>query len=260
MDMAKTAIMLDNLCFGYNGGSSPLMKHLTLKIPGRCVCAILGPNGSGKTTLMKLLLGILTPNSGEVFMHGIASEQLSRGKRNCLIGLVPQEETIPFALSVLEYVLLGRAPHLRIFSQPDRYDTELAMNALEQVGLLELKDRPMPSLSGGERQLAMVARVLTQECSIMLMDEPSSHLDLGNTKRILGLMRMLKQVEKTVIFTTHDPNTAAAVADHVVLMKHGSIIVDGDIEKVLTTENLSTTYGVEVNVMRIQNKPRVIIN
>ncbi len=260
MTTQGAAILVEELSFGYDPGATLFMDHLSLRIPRQCVCAILGPNGSGKTTMMNLFLGLLKPRSGEVFMGGVASGKLSRLKRNCLVGLVPQEESVPFALSILEYVLLGRAPHLGIFQQPDREDTALALNALEQVGIVELKDRAVPSLSGGERQLAMVARVLVQECSIMLMDEPTSHLDLANTKRILSLIRLLRQVGKTVVFTTHDPNAAAAVADHIVLLRQGSVLRQGDLRSVLTAENLRDTYGVEVDVMTIQDRPRVIIN
>jgi iron complex transport system ATP-binding protein len=255
----NSAISIRDLSFSYEPGVSCFMEGLSLEIEQGSVCALLGPNGSGKTTLLLLILGMLRPVKGGL---EICSGSL-KGKQRVpkhLVGLVPQEESVAFGLSVSEYVLLGRAPHLGLFEQPGEADKELAARALEMVGILDLKDRAVPSLSGGERQLAMVARVLVQESHIMLLDEPTSHLDLGNTRRILDLMRLLKQSSKTVVFSTHDPNAAAAIADHVILMKKGKILSSGSPADTLTPEYLSMLYGVNVEVARVNGRPLVVID
>jgi iron complex transport system ATP-binding protein len=253
-----TVISMRDLSFGYDAGVPCFMEGLSLDIREESVCALLGPNGSGKTTLLLLILGMLRPLKGELSVCGAPMQGKHRAPKH-LVGLVPQEESITFGLSVLEYVLLGRAPHLGIFEQPGKSDRDLALQALGMVGILHLKDREVPTLSGGERQLAMVARVLVQESRILLMDEPTSHLDLSNTRRVLDLIRLIRQKGKTVIFSTHDPNAASAVADHVVLMKRGAVFSTGSPAEVLTPENLREIYGVDVEVAQVKGRPLVII-
>ncbi len=254
-----TAISARGLSFSYDLKMPHFMDGLSLDIEEGSVCAILGPNGSGKTTLLLLILGMLRPVKGELSIHTVPLQGKHRVPKH-LVGLVPQEESVAFGLSVFEYVLLGRAPHLGMLEQPGKADRELAARALDMVGIPHLKSREVPSLSGGERQLAMVARVLVQESHIMLMDEPTSHLDLGNTRRILDLIRMLRQNGKTVVFSTHDPNAAAAVADHVILMKKGCILSSGSPADTLTQEFLSMLYGVDVEVASVKGRPLVVID
>ncbi len=250
-------ISAESLDFGY--GREPFMAGLSLAIPEGSICAVLGPNGSGKTTLLLLFLGLLLPKSGSVSVAGIdTAAGRERLKRS--IGLVPQDESIPFALSVFEYVLLGRAPHLGLLQQPGTEDRAVAMAALEQVGIPHLKDRPVTALSGGERQLSTVARVIVQDPRILLMDEPTSHLDLANTRRILAMMRLLKGSGKTVVFSTHDPNAATAVADQVVLLHRGAVVSVGRPQEVMTEKTLSAVYGVPVEVRSVDGRPWVMVD
>ncbi|MEN6475059.1 MAG: ABC transporter ATP-binding protein [Syntrophaceae bacterium] len=250
-------ISADSLGFGY--GREPFMQGLSLGIPAGSICAVLGPNGSGKTTLLLLFLGLLMPKSGSVTVAGIDTTA-GRERLKRYIGLVPQDESIPFALSVFEYVLLGRAPHLGLLQQPGSEDRAVAMAALEQVGIAHLKHRPVTALSGGERQLCMVARVIVQDPRILLMDEPTSHLDLANTRRILAMMRLLKSSGKTVVFSTHDPNAATAVADQVVLLHQGSLMSVGRPKDVLNDHTLSAVYGVPVEVLTVDGRPWVMVD
>jgi iron complex transport system ATP-binding protein len=150
-------ISLEGLYFSYTPSGPPVLKDLSLEIPAGAVTAILGPNGSGKTTLLFILLGMLSPQKGEVLIDGKDQKELPRSVRSRLMGLVPEEEHVPFDFSTLEYVLLGRAPHLGLLEQPQETDYRVAMEALSRAGLSTLADRPIPSLSGGERQLAKVA-------------------------------------------------------------------------------------------------------
>jgi iron complex transport system ATP-binding protein len=235
-----------------------VLKKLSGRIPGGSITALLGPNGSGKTTLLHLLLGLLSRREGDLLVSGKPLGDYSPRDMKRLIGLVPQEESAPFDLSVLEYVLLGRAPHLRLLALPKEEDFEIALHAMERIGITALRDRGLPSLSGGEKQLVMIARVLTQESAILLLDEPTSHLDLANRRRVLEVMKVLRDMGKTIVFSTHDPNAAAGIADHVLMLRDGVILVAAPVREAFTPENLSHTYGVEVEVIEMKNRPMVL--
>jgi iron complex transport system ATP-binding protein len=251
-------LSLVGLTFSYNGPGRPVLEDLSLEIPGGQVTAILGPNGAGKTTLLRLLSGYLRPEAGRILLAGREQGRYGRRERGQWVGLVPQDEHIPFDFSVLEYVLLGRAPYLKPLAMPGEADRQVALEALAATGLAELQDRPLPNLSGGERQLAALARALAQQPRILLLDEPAAHLDLSNQDRLLGIMRRLGAAGVTLLLTTHDPNLAAAVAGHAVLMGHGGVLAAGPPGAVLTAEWLSATYGVPVRVYELDGR-RVIL-
>jgi iron complex transport system ATP-binding protein len=255
MSSTPFSVELKSVDFGYDSRESLILKAVNLGIPENSVCAILGPNGSGKTTMLHLILGMLKPDKGHLFICGQCMNEYLRGSLKQKIGLVPQKESIPFDLNILEYVLLGRAPHLGIFHHPGESDRAIAVESLKAVGLDHMMGRSVPSLSGGESQLAMVARSLTQETDILLMDEPTAHLDLANTRKILQIMRMLLNSGKTVIYTTNDPNAASFAADYIVLFKTGSIVASGDLKTVFTSENLSAVYGIDVDVLWSNGRP-----
>jgi iron complex transport system ATP-binding protein len=251
-------VSLRELAFGYGPAGSAVLRGISAEIPARSITAILGPNGSGKTTLLHLVLGLLTPRDGDILLAGKSRSMYSPHDMKRLIALVPQEESVAFDLSVLEYVLLGRAPHLRLLSLPGEDDVQIAIDALETTGLTALQDRAFPSLSGGERQLVTIARALAQETAILLMDEPTSHLDLANRRRVFQVMRVLKGVGKTILFTTHDPNAAAAVADYALMLRDGRILAAAPVREAFTSRNLSETYSVDVEVIPIRNRPIVL--
>jgi iron complex transport system ATP-binding protein len=231
-----------------------------LEIPAGAVTAILGPNGSGKTTLLRLLLGVLRPGQGTIHLAGLPQPSYSRRELSRMVGLVPQDEHIPFDFSILEYVLLGRAPYLGPLAMPGRADTEAAMEALHTAGLAGMRDRPLPTLSGGERQLVAVARTLAQQPRIVLMDEPTAHLDLSNKGRLLGIMRHLVDKGTTLVLTTHDPNLASLLGGHAVLVRHGQVLDAGPAGAVLTRENLSATYGVPVQVYQLDGRRIILLS
>jgi iron complex transport system ATP-binding protein len=251
-------ISLSALSYSYNDSARPVLRDLSLEIPAGTVTAILGPNGSGKTTLLRLLLGVLRPRQGTIALEGRSQSSYSRRELSRLVGLVPQDEHIPFDFSVLEYVLLGRAPYLGPLAMPSAVDQQIALAALQMAGLAQLQHRPLPNLSGGERQLAVVARALAQKPRILLMDEPAAHLDLANKGRLLGIMRELVTEGITLVLTTHDPNTASAVAGFVVLMHQGQVLDAGSTSAMLTQTKLSATYGVAVAVFQIDGR-RIIL-
>ena len=247
------------LSFRYNGSPGDAVRDLSLSIPGGAVTAILGPNGSGKTTLLRLLLGVLRPQRGSIRVAGRPQGDYSRRELSRLVGLVPQDEYIPFDFSVLEYVLLGRAPYLHPLASPGAADTEMALEALRTAGLEGMHDRSLPTLSGGERQLAVLARVLAQQPRILLMDEPAAHLDLGNQGRLLDLVRGLAAAGATVVLTTHDPNLAAAVAGQVVLMAGGRVLEAGPAGEILSADKLSATFGVAIQVAVVDGRRVVLL-
>ena len=251
-------ISLAGLDFGYGVALPTVLKGLCLDIPAGSVTAILGPNGAGKTTLLHVILGRLLPRAGTVMLNGREQSSYSRRQMSQLVGLVPQSEYIPFEFSLLDYVLLGRAPYLGALEMPRESDRQRAQEALQAMGLDHLQDRPVPSLSGGERQLAMVARALAQQPRILLLDEPTSHLDLSNQGRILKIMRTLADGGVTVAFTTHDPGAAADIADFVVLLRRGQVLAASTMEAVLNSQQLSETYGVPLKVVRLAGRPIVL--
>lgn len=255
---APSMLSLIDLHFGYAKSQPTVLQGLALDIPPGSVTAILGPNGTGKTTLLRVILGLLAPQAGNILVDGKPQRSYTRRQMSRLIGLVPQSEYIPFDFSLLEFVLMGRAPYLSALEMPGEDDRRIALEALQQVGLENLAGRPTPSLSGGERQLAMVARTLAQNPRILLLDEPTSHLDLSNRDRILNVLRKLARDGVTVIFTTHDPNLAAAMADQVVLLRRGSILAAGPMATTLTSEHLSLTYGIPVRVVHLDSRPLVV--
>jgi iron complex transport system ATP-binding protein len=251
-------ISLEGINFSYSTVGPPVLKDLSLEIAAGEVTAILGPNGSGKTTLLFILLGMISPQKGEVLIDGEDQKGLPRSVRSRLMGLVPEDEHVPFDFSILEYVLLGRAPHLGLLELPKEMDYQVATEALDRAGLSALADRPVPSLSGGERQLAKVARALAQKPRVLLFDEPTAHLDLNNKGRVLDMIRAMADDGVAVVLTTHDPNAAAVVADHVVLLKAGQTVATGPVDVVLNSENLSQTYGLPVEVTSVRGRPVVL--
>jgi iron complex transport system ATP-binding protein len=249
----------EHITFGYPTADQPVMKEFDLEIGAGTVTAILGPNGAGKTTLLHLTLGWLKPQSGIVLLDQRALGDFSRRALGQWMGLVPQSEHTPFEFSLLEFVLLGRAPHLPPLAMPGKEDGEIAADALQQVGLAKMQNRSILSLSGGERQLVLIARALVQQPRLLLLDEPTAHLDLGNKIRLLGLLRKLQGRQVTIVLTTHEPEVAAAIATHLVLMRNGQVLRAGPLAETCTSQWLSTTYGVPVQVTELGGR-RVVLS
>ena len=203
------------------------------------ITAILGPNGRGKSTLLRVLSGLLKPTSGSVEL-------------NPRTGFVPQEFSGSFPYSVLDVVLMGRARHIGIFQTPRKIDVDKAMEALDATGMADYAPRNINALSGGERQLVLIARALAGENEVLLLDEPASALDLKNQDVVLSLLAKLADREKLAIaFTTHQPNHAVAVADRVLLMLDGAKTVFGVTDEVMTEANLEALYGIPVRPAKL---------
>jgi iron complex transport system ATP-binding protein len=215
--------------------------------PGEVLC-VLGPNGAGKTTLLRTLLGLLPVLGGRVTLEGRELRSLERAQVARWLAYVPQASAIVFDFTLREVVVMGRAAHLPAYAQPGRRDERIALEALERLGIGELADRSFGGVSGGERQLALLARALASEARCMIMDEPTAHLDFANQSRVLREIERLAAAGIAVVLCSHDPDHAFALARRVLLLDRGRAAKLGDTADVLTAENLSRLYGVPVHV------------
>ncbi len=242
---------VENIHFKHSRGPEDILKGISFKAPESRMAAILGPNGSGKTTLFKCIAGLWRPRQGMIRHGGRDMTKLSYSERARLIAVVPQEHDPPFPYTVADMVLMGRASHVSLFSAPSAKDIEAADAAIDRVGIGCLRTRPYTKISGGERQLVLIARALAQETPLLLLDEPTSHLDFRNQILILGKVReIVRRKGLTVLMTLHDPNLAMQFSDHVVMIAEGTVLAQGPPEGVLTTENLKRMYALDVTVIR----------
>ena len=210
------------------------------------VLALLGPNGSGKTTLLKTLLGLLAPKAGDVQLDGRTLNNYSSRDRARLIAYVPQSHQATFAFTVETVVLMGRIAHGNLFSRPTAADRAVAARSLERFGIAHLRERPYTMISGGERQLALLARALAQEPPFIVLDEPTASLDFGNQGKVMREIRSLAASGHGVLFTTHDPNHAMRAADRAYLLRDGARVAEGTVGAVLNREQLMMLYDAPV--------------
>ncbi|PKO22245.1 MAG: ABC transporter ATP-binding protein [Chloroflexi bacterium HGW-Chloroflexi-1] len=256
--MNTALLAFQDISFSYPSNGKPVFQRFALEIAPGAVTAILGPNGAGKTTLLHMALGWLKPQGGQITLQGRPLGSYSRGELGRWIGLVPQSEHTAFEYSLFEYVLLGRAPYLKPLEMPGAEDRRIALDALARVGLAGWEGRSIARVSGGERQLVLVARALAQQPRFLLLDEPTSHLDLGNKVRLLGLLRELASQGVTILFTTHEPEVSTALATHLVLMRAGQVLHTGTLTETFTGERLSAIYGVAVEVAQVNGRQVVL--
>lgn len=233
-------------------------ENISLTIASGEVLALLGPNGSGKTTLFRTMLGLLPIKAGDVFLDGRPLSAWSRRERSTRIAYVPQAHEGLFPFSVYDVVLMGRAAHLGAFSVPGSRDQQIAEAAIETVGIQALATKPYTQISGGERQLALIARALAQQARIIVMDEPASSLDYGNQMRLLVRIRQLAQEGLAVVVSTHNPDHAFLMADRVAILKDGALHSDGKPRDVLTPGVMKEIYGVDVVIGTVSGGERPV--
>jgi len=225
-------IDMENGGFRYNGGGW-IFRSLSFTVGEGEILSILGPNGKGKTTLLKAIQGMLRLSEGSI----------ARGGN---VGYVPQIAAASFGYSVLDMVVMGRSRHLGLFTPPGKRDFAVAHRCLERLGLGSLADRPFRTLSGGERQMTLIARALASECRCLVLDEPASALDFGNQNAMLRTLRSLREDGMAVIMSTHMPHHAHVVSDRALLMFSSEEHVCGKCDEVLVDENLRRLYGADV--------------
>ena len=245
------------ISFSYTPQLPEVLRDISFSLPQGASLALLGPNGAGKTTLLDIILGWSIPTSGRITLLGSPPHELPRTDAGALMSLAAQSEHITFSFTALEYVLFGRTPHLRSLSAPGKKDREIAIQALREVKLLHLARRHITTLSGGELQLVKLARSIAQQTPLLLLDEPTSDLDPGNTTQVVDLLKRRHEQGITLVFTTHDPMVASEAADHVALLSGGRLLEFGPSQDVLTHTLLSELYGTKMMVL-IDGKHRII--
>lgn len=238
-----------NLAFGYRDHC--VGSDITLELASGEVLCLLGPNGSGKTTLFRTLLGLLPPQRGAVLIDARNARTLARDAIARQISYVPQAHGTFFPYTVRETVLMGRTAHLGLFSAPSVHDYAAAATAIERMGITHLSDAIYTQISGGERQLALIARALAQEASLVIMDEPTANLDFGNQLRVLERIRALAAEGIGVLLSTHDPDHAFLCADRVAMLHAGRLMASGKTTDVMTAERLQEIYGVAVAITAV---------
>jgi len=246
--VVKLLLNAQHLRYSYIEGET-VLHDVSLELTQGEILYILGRNGGGKTTLLSCLAGLLTPASGEITLDGMPLAVFNAAERSRKIGLIPQMHTPVFAYTVREMVMMGRAPHLHWLESPSQVDQTIVDESLEQVGIYELRDRPYTGISGGERQLVMISRGLAQKCQILLMDEPTAHLDLSNQHRVLEIVQQLSKQGLSFIVSSHAPNDALTYADQVLLLSDGWVTDYGLPETTLTEPLLSSVYGIQTEVI-----------
>jgi iron complex transport system ATP-binding protein len=243
-------IQVEGVTFRHPRMAAAVLRDVSFAVTAGRLVALLGPNGSGKTTLLRCLAGLWPPTAGRIVIDGRELASLSPRQRAALLAVVPQEHAPAFPYTVRDAVLMGRAPHIRLTAAPGPVDLEATRRAMEAVGIGQLAARPTSRLSGGEQQLTLIARALAQEAPLLLLDEPTAHLDFRNQHRVLELVRQVaKEKALTVVMTLHDPNLAAVFAHQVILLKDGAILDAGDPEAVLTEDRLCRLYGMPIGVL-----------
>jgi iron complex transport system ATP-binding protein len=237
-----------DLGFAYDP-ARPVLSGVSLEVPAGAVVGVLGPNGSGKTTLLRLLAGTRRPTSGRVLLDGRELPTYSRRELARRLAVVPQETQLAFDYSVMEMVLMGRHPHLGLFEVEGPADYAAARDALAAVGAAGLEDRDFATLSGGEKQRVVIAAALAQATDVLLLDEPSSSLDLGAQLEIAHLLAELNQRRGvTIVVATHDLALATGICQDLLLMRRGRVVAAGPTAEVLTRDHLRAVYDVEADV------------
>ncbi len=254
------SLQVQQVYFSYLDGL--VLHNISLSVKAGEMVGLLGPNGSGKTTLIKLASGVLKPDQGEIKLDGSSLSQLSRKSIARSVAVVPQQFNTPFAFTTAEVVMLGRTPFLRAFAEESEIDKQLVSDALELVGISGLKERRFDELSGGERQKVILAMALAQQPKLLLLDEPTVHLDITHQVEILELVRRLNvELGLTIIAAMHDLNLASLYFDRLVLLKEGMVSADGTPAQVLTEARIREVFSalVKVEPHPVSGVPHIVI-
>lgn len=252
LDIEKLNLSLDK---------NRILTDISLSIQEGSFTCITGPNGSGKTTLMKGIAGLLRPDSGRILLEGRDTSSLSAKKIALSVAYVPQDTVIDFEFSAIDIVMMGRSPHIGRFSTENRRDYEIACEAMELTGTFELRDKSIKGMSGGERQRVMIARALAQQPKLLLLDEPTSSLDIHHQIELLDVLKELsKNRGMAIAAAIHDLNLAMQYSDKALLLDKGSVYAIGEPENVLSRENVSKVYGIDIYIIEnpLTGKPHII--
>ncbi len=256
----EPVLTLDQIGFTYNRLKA--LKDISFGVKPGEITGVLGPNGSGKSTLLKIMDGILTPQEGNIRVRGMPMGSLNRKRLAGEVAMVPQETHFQFSFSALQVVLMGRFPHLNRLQFEGDKDMAIAVNALTATKALDLAERPIHELSGGEKQRVLIARALAQEPNVILLDEPTSFLDLKYKREVFRLISSLaKDKGLSVVLVTHDIDLAAQYCHRLIMLKHGMIFDKGEPDQVITASNVAAVYDCPVIVDEnpASGRPRVSV-
>ncbi len=244
--LASDSYMLDVNNIHFSIDDKKILDSITARFEPRMIHGIIGPNGSGKSTLLKNICRIWEPQSGSILIHGTDYTKIPRKELSTLVTLVPQNTTIGFPISVFDIVAMGRNPHLGRFEGMRQNDRDIIERALQQTNIYELKDRNINELSGGEGQLAIIARALATEASLILLDEPTSELDVKHTLEILNILQGFKEQGKTILVTIHDLNLARKFCDTISILSRGKLFYSGTPENAFAAEIIKQVFDVHI--------------
>ena len=251
----KPVLKVKDLHFGYK--KHKVLQGIDFELYRGEVVSLLGPNGCGKSTLIRLMLKLLDA-SDVICLSGRSLREYSHKEIAEQIAYIPQYHNVPFNYSVLEMVVMGRISKLGFFASPSHKDHEIAKEALKRAGIIELQDRPFGQLSGGQKQLVLLARAIAQEVNIFIMDEPVNGLDYGNQIRLLELIDSLAKEGYTFLKTTHYPDHALLVSSRVVVMDGGVVIANGTPEEVIHSEMIESVYGIKAEIITHDTHKRCV--
>ncbi len=251
MNRTERMLQLKSAVCGYRQGKKEkiVLEGVSFSVKPGTVTCVLGRNGIGKTTLFRSVMGGIPLLGGMAEADGKSIQNMSVRERAALIGYVPQSHTPPFSYTVRQIAVMGRTSHIDLFAAPSAADYDAADRALRQVGISHLADRSYTEISGGERQLALIARALTQNPAYLIMDEPSASLDFGNRIRLLEQVRALAEDGRGVLLSTHEPEQAFRAADDVLLLFDRKRFVYGPVEEILTEEAMNEIYGIQTRIL-----------
>lgn len=247
---------ISNLSFRY--AQTPVLSDVSFSIEQGQLCGLFGPNGCGKTTLFKCCLRFLPIEHGNIRMNSIDVSSRSVEELAKTVAYVPQEHKPPFPFLSLEVVLMGRTPHIKGFFGIKKEDKLIARDSMDQLGILDIADEPYNQLSGGQRQMVLMARAIAQDTPLMFLDEPTSALDFQNQMKIWGLMEDIVDEGKTILACSHDPNHVAWFCDKVVVISDHGILTQGDPEMVISEKTLNTIYHNMCSVCSAGGVPMVM--
>ncbi len=244
-----------NLNFSYPNGAGKL-ENINLKIGAGEILTILGRNGAGKSTTLGLISGSLKPISGEIFLDGKNVDSLSNKERAKIMAYVAQSEVTEYEYTGLEFITMGRAAHLGIFARPSKEDEQIAKIYTKKLEIEHLEEKFITQMSGGQKQMCMIARAMAAQPKMIIFDEPTSALDYGNQYKFLRTVKWLKELGYSVVLTTHNPDFAVLLGGYVALVKGDGNVEFGTVSEIIRSENLSKLYGLSLNVSYIDEVKR----
>jgi len=248
---------INGLGFSYPESKKRVLSDLRLEVYEGDIVSILGRNGAGKSTLLHCMLGLLKPQSGTILLDGGNIAKMSAREIASIAGYVPQSHSPSFSFSVLDFILMGCAPRIGLFSKPGKREREDAESSIRQLGLEDIADKSYTEISGGERQKATIARAIVGKPRVVLFDEPTAHLDYGSQLLVLRMIKSLSQKGYSVVITTHNPDHALLLGGKAALLDDSGALITGSVGRVVTQENLSRIYQADVRLAYIESVGRM---